>query len=75
MILRYCLSTLFIASLEQQIVFSASVVDPETKTTQKNRKRLIPDPDPGFDDLKLRKIYSWKFNFYILDQKLQFTNP
>ncbi len=28
-----------------------------------------------FDDLKLKKIYSWKFNFYFLDQKLQFTYP
>jgi hypothetical protein len=35
----------------------------------------ILDPDPGFDDLKLKKIYSWKFNFYYLDQKLQFTYP
>ncbi len=39
----------------------------------------IPDPDPGsgsrIDDLKLKKIYSWKFNFYFLDQKLQFTYP
>ncbi len=26
---------------------------------------LIADPDPGFDDLKLTKIYSWKFNFYL----------
>jgi hypothetical protein len=33
------------------------------------------DPDPGFDDLKLKKIYSWKFNLYFLDQKLQFTYP
>jgi hypothetical protein len=26
---------------------------------------LIEDPDPGsgFDDLKLKKIYSWKFLF------------
>jgi hypothetical protein len=32
-------------------------------------------PDPGFDDLKWKKIYSWKFNFYFLDQKLQFTYP
>jgi hypothetical protein len=32
-------------------------------------------PDPGFDDLKLRKIYNWKFNFHFLDQKLQFTYP
>jgi hypothetical protein len=32
-----------------------------------------PDPDPGFDDLTLKKIYSCKFNFYFLDQKLQFT--
>ena len=23
----------------------------------------IPDPDPGFDDLKLKQIYGWKFNF------------
>jgi hypothetical protein len=35
----------------------------------------ISDPDPGFDDLELKKIYSWKFNFYFLDQKLQFTYP
>ncbi len=35
----------------------------------------IPDPDPGFDDLNLKKIYSRKFNFYFLDQKLQFTYP
>jgi hypothetical protein len=35
----------------------------------------IPDPDPGFDDLKLKKIYSWKFNFYFLDQELQFPYP
>jgi hypothetical protein len=31
------------------------------------------DPDPGFDDLKLKNIYSWKFYFYFLDQKLLFT--
>ncbi len=36
---------------------------------------LIADPDPGFDDLKLKKNFSWKFNFYFLDQKLQFTYP
>jgi hypothetical protein len=35
----------------------------------------IPDPDPGFDDLKLEKIYNWKFNFDFLDQKLLFTYP
>jgi hypothetical protein len=35
----------------------------------------IPDPDPGFDELKLKKIYSWKFNFPFHDQKLQFTYP
>jgi hypothetical protein len=35
----------------------------------------IADPDPGFDDLKLKKIRSWKFNFYFLDQKLLFTYP
>ncbi len=34
-----------------------------------------PDPDPGFDDLKLKKNNSWKFNLYFLDQKLQFTYP
>jgi hypothetical protein len=34
-----------------------------------------PDPEPGFDDLKLKKIYIWKFNLYFLDQKLQFTYP
>jgi hypothetical protein len=31
--------------------------------------------NPGFDDLKLKKMYSWKFNFYFLYQKLQFTYP
>ncbi len=36
---------------------------------------LIADPDPGFDDLKLKKNYSWKFNFYFLDQKLPFNYP
>jgi hypothetical protein len=36
---------------------------------------LIADPDPGFDDLKLKKNYSWNFNFYFLEQKLQFTYP
>jgi hypothetical protein len=36
---------------------------------------LIADPDPGFDDLKLKNIYSWKFNFYFFDQKLPFTYP
>jgi hypothetical protein len=35
----------------------------------------IPDPDPWFDDLKLKKKYSWKFYFYLLDKKLQFTYP
>jgi hypothetical protein len=30
----------------------------------------IPDPDLEFDDLKLKKIYSWKFNFYFLDKKI-----
>jgi hypothetical protein len=24
-----------------------------------------PGSGSGFDDLKLKKIYSWKFNFYI----------
>ncbi len=38
-------------------------------------QHFSPDPDPGFDDLKLKKIYSWKFNFYFLDQKLQFIYP
>jgi hypothetical protein len=37
MILRYCLSTLFIASLEQQIIFSASVLNPD----------MDPDPYQG----------------------------
>jgi hypothetical protein len=34
----------------------------------------IPDPDPGFGDLKLKKFYK-KFNFYFFDQKLQFSYP
>jgi hypothetical protein len=36
----------------------------------------IRHSDPAFflrfDELKLKKIYSWKFNFYFFDQKLQF---
>jgi hypothetical protein len=36
---------------------------------------LIADPDPGFDGLKLKKIYSWKFHFYFLDPKLPFIYP
>ncbi len=36
---------------------------------------LIADPDPGFDDLKFKKMYRWKFNLHFLDQKLQFTYP
>ncbi len=36
---------------------------------------LIADPDPGFDDLKLEKISSWKFYFDFPDQKLLFTYP
>jgi hypothetical protein len=31
--------------------------------------------DPGFDDLKLEKIYSWKFNFDFLNKKLFFSCP
>ena len=36
---------------------------------------LIADPDPGFGDLKLKKIYNKKFNFYFFDQKLQISYP
>jgi hypothetical protein len=32
---------------------------------------LAEYPDPGFDNQKLAKIYSWKKRFF--DQKLQFT--
>ncbi len=35
----------------------------------------IPDPDPGFDVLKLKNNYIRQFNFYFLDQKLQFNYP
>ncbi len=35
----------------------------------------IPDPNSGFDDLKLKKIYSWKFNFYFLDQNCHLLIP
>jgi hypothetical protein len=35
----------------------------------------ISGPDPGFDDLKLKKTFSWKFNFCFLDQNWQFTYP
>jgi hypothetical protein len=48
-------------------------VDPDTDSDP--AYFLIADPDPRFDDLTLKKIYSWKFNFYFLDQNLQFTYP
>jgi hypothetical protein len=35
----------------------------------------IPDPDPGFDDLKLKKITAEKNINFLGDQKLQFTYP
>jgi hypothetical protein len=36
-----------------------------------------PDPDPGFDEQKWKKIYSRekKLNIYFFNQKLQFTYP
>jgi hypothetical protein len=30
----------------------------------------FPDPDPGFDDLKLKKFTAGNFNFYFLDKKI-----
>jgi hypothetical protein len=35
----------------------------------------IPDPDPGFDDLKFEKIYSWKFNFYFVIKNCNLLIP
>ncbi len=35
------------------------IADPDSGS---GSRILIPDPDPGFDDLKLKKIYSWKFS-------------
>jgi hypothetical protein len=35
----------------------------------------IPDPDPGFDDLNLKKIYSWKFNFYFIIKNCNLPTP
>jgi hypothetical protein len=32
----------------------------------------IPDPDPGFDDIKLKKLQLKKI-YFVFDQKLQFT--
>ncbi len=34
---------------------------------------LIADPDPVFDDLKLKKFTAGNLIFYFLDQKLPFT--
>ncbi len=48
------------------------IADPDPGSGYRIR---IPDPDPRFDDPKLKKTYKWKFNFYFLDQKLQFTYP
>ncbi len=33
------------------------------------------NPEPRFDDQKLKKNYSWKKIKFFLDQKLQFTYP
>jgi len=30
----------------------------------------IPDPDPRFDDLKMKKIYNYKFNYYFFLSKI-----
>jgi hypothetical protein len=34
-----------------------------------------PDSDPGFDDLKMKKIYSWKFNFIFLIKNCHLLIP
>jgi hypothetical protein len=36
---------------------------------------LIADPDPVFDDLKLKKFTDGNLIFYFLDKKLPFTYP
>jgi hypothetical protein len=55
----------------------ASVSDPHSFDTDLNKLNTDPDPDPiqiqGYDDQKLKKMYSSKKFFW--DQKLQFTNP
>jgi hypothetical protein len=38
--------------------------DPDSGSGSRIR---ILDPNPGFDDLKLKKIYNKKFNFYFFD--------
>ncbi len=44
--------------------FGSALIDPDPNPTF----FLIADPDPdlGFDDLKLKKIYSWKFNIFFI---------
>ena len=59
----------------QQLKLMRIHADPDPDTDPDPAFFLIADPDPGFDDLKLKKINTWKFNFYFLDQKLQFTYP
>jgi hypothetical protein len=55
--------------------FGSALINADPDTDPDPAFFLIADPDPGFDDLKLKKIYSWKFNFYFLDQNMQFTYP
>jgi hypothetical protein len=35
----------------------------------------IPDPDPGFDDVKLKKIYSWKLIFIFFIKTCHLLSP
>ncbi len=48
------------------------IADPDSGYGSRIR---IPDPDPGFDDLKFKKITAEKKNNFFFDQKLQFTYP
>ena len=48
------------------------IADPDSRSGSRIR---IPDPEPGFDDLKLKKITAEKKINFFFDQKLQFTYP
>jgi hypothetical protein len=52
--------------------FGSALINADPDTDPNPAFFIIADPDPGFDDLNLKKNYRWKFNFYFLYQILQF---
>jgi len=53
-------------------IIATNVVDPDS-VNPNPELQVNPDPDPGFDDPKLKKKNT--ADFLYLDPKLQFTYP